>query len=123
MARRYADMRRTFAPSIVNNATVKLIELDVQLNPTGDGTLYARDGDFDKDTQDERFEPNNEVSTGLILPAYQNKKLKLDDLIMAELGNPKNALEALKTLQKLKKNSKWLLSKKAYPNAAAGQKI
>lgn len=44
MARRYADGRMTYAASTVNEHTRTLLALGVKLNPTGDGTIWARDG-------------------------------------------------------------------------------
>lgn len=44
MARRYADGRMTYATSMFNNHTRRLLELGVELNPTGDDTIWARDG-------------------------------------------------------------------------------
>jgi hypothetical protein len=44
MARRYADGRQTYATSLFNDHTRALLKAGVKLNPTGDGTLWARDG-------------------------------------------------------------------------------
>lgn len=43
-ARRYADGRMTHAASTYNSHTRALLALGLHLNPTGDGTLWARDG-------------------------------------------------------------------------------
>ncbi len=44
MARRYADGRQSTCTSTFNDITRKLLEWEVPLNKTGDGTLWARDG-------------------------------------------------------------------------------
>jgi hypothetical protein len=43
MARRYADGRQSYATSLHNENTRALLKMGVQLNATGDGTLWARD--------------------------------------------------------------------------------
>jgi hypothetical protein len=43
-ARRYADGRRTYITRMFNENTRTLLKLGVKLNPTGDGTVWARDG-------------------------------------------------------------------------------
>lgn len=45
LARRYADGRSSYATSLHNDHTRTLLSLGVPLNPTGDGTLWARDRD------------------------------------------------------------------------------
>ena len=45
MARRYADGRQSYAPGLFNEHTREAIRLGVELNPTADGTVWARDGD------------------------------------------------------------------------------
>jgi len=45
MSRRYADGRRSYAVGMFNDHTRSLLGLGVVLNPTGDGTLWAADGD------------------------------------------------------------------------------
>lgn len=56
MARRYADGRSTYCTSMFNEYTRILLALDINLNPTGDGTIWARDGmgrRFDRLTDEE----------------------------------------------------------------------
>ena len=43
MARRYADHRSSYAPHTYNQRTRTLLTIGVKLNPTGDGTVWARD--------------------------------------------------------------------------------
>lgn len=43
LARRYADRRQSYATSLFNEHTRTLLRLGIPLNPTGDGTLWARD--------------------------------------------------------------------------------
>jgi len=43
MARRYADGRASYATGLFNGHTRDLIRLGIHLNPTGDGTIWARD--------------------------------------------------------------------------------
>lgn len=43
MARRYADGRQSYATSLHNENTRELLAMNVPLNATGDGTLWARD--------------------------------------------------------------------------------
>ncbi len=43
MARRYADGRQSYATSMFNDHTRKLLSMGIELNPTGDGTIWARD--------------------------------------------------------------------------------
>lgn len=43
MARRYADGRASYATSMFNDATRKLLRMGVRLNPTTDGKLFADD--------------------------------------------------------------------------------
>jgi hypothetical protein len=45
MARRYADGRSTYAPSIVNESIDFAVSLGVRIDPD-DGKMYASDGDF-----------------------------------------------------------------------------
>lgn len=44
MARRYADGRMTYAANTVNGHARALLAMGVELNPTGDRTIWARDG-------------------------------------------------------------------------------
>lgn len=44
MARRYADGRQSYATSLFNEHTRKLLEFNIKLNETGDHTIWARDG-------------------------------------------------------------------------------
>lgn len=44
MARRYADGRMSYAVSLFNDCTRKALDLGCELNPTADGTIWARDG-------------------------------------------------------------------------------
>lgn len=56
MARRYADHRSSFAPRTYNEHTRTLLMIGLRLNPTGDGTIWARDQGgraFDGLTDDE----------------------------------------------------------------------
>lgn len=56
MARRYADGRMTYASSMFNEITRKLLVSGVKLNPTGDRTIWAGDGSgrrYDKLTEAE----------------------------------------------------------------------
>lgn len=43
MARRYADGRSSYATSLFNRHTRKLLRLGVELNQCGEGTIWARD--------------------------------------------------------------------------------
>lgn len=45
MARRYADYRQSYATGMFNENTRAAIALGVELNPTGDETIWARDRD------------------------------------------------------------------------------
>ena len=42
-ARRYCDGRQSYVTSMFNDDIRKLISLGVELNPTADGTIWARD--------------------------------------------------------------------------------
>src|ERR1051326_1997805 len=56
MARRYADGRQSYATSMFNEITRRLLKLGVQLNPTSHETIWARDAmgrGFDKLSDDE----------------------------------------------------------------------
>lgn len=44
MAKRYAEGRRSYAVSMVNQATRTLLALGIELNPCGEQTVWARDG-------------------------------------------------------------------------------
>lgn len=44
MARRYADGRMSYATSLFNDHTRVLQSMDIELNPTADGVLFAQDG-------------------------------------------------------------------------------
>lgn len=44
MARRYVDGRQSYATGLFNEHTRALVALGIPLNPTGDGTIWARDG-------------------------------------------------------------------------------
>ncbi len=44
MARRYADGRMSYATSLFNDHTRALQSMDIPLNETSDGTLFAQDG-------------------------------------------------------------------------------
>jgi hypothetical protein len=46
MARRYADGRSTYAPSIVNEAIDYLLSKGVMIEADASIGMYARDGDF-----------------------------------------------------------------------------
>ena len=66
MARRYADMRSTYAPGILNDCTKQLLRLDVKLNEESDGIIWARDGmgrKFDGLT-DEQATPGTSAARG-----------------------------------------------------------
>lgn len=43
MARRYVDGRSSYAPGLFNDHVRTLQRLGIELNPTGDGTIWARD--------------------------------------------------------------------------------
>jgi hypothetical protein len=43
-ARRYFDNRMTYGPSMFNSYVKDLLQMNITLNPTAHGTLYARDG-------------------------------------------------------------------------------
>lgn len=43
MARRYADGRSSFAPRMFNEHTRAMIQMGVELNPTSDEIIWARD--------------------------------------------------------------------------------
>lgn len=43
MARRYCDGRQSYAVGMFNDITRRLIAMGVLLNPTADGTVWARD--------------------------------------------------------------------------------
>jgi len=43
MARRYANGRQSYVTSLFNDHTRTLLKLGVKLNPTNDGTIWARD--------------------------------------------------------------------------------
>ena len=56
MARRYADGRQSYVTSMFNEHTRSLLSMGVELNYTGDGTIWARDlmgRDYDKLTDEE----------------------------------------------------------------------
>ena len=56
MARRYADRRQSYATGTFNAHTRALLAMGVDLNPTADGTIWARDQGgraFDGLTDDE----------------------------------------------------------------------
>lgn len=44
MARRYADGRSTYATRLFNEHVRTLLSMGVELDPTGDETIWARDG-------------------------------------------------------------------------------
>lgn len=44
MAKRYAEGRRSYAVSMLNEITRTLLALGIELNPCGEGTVWARDG-------------------------------------------------------------------------------
>lgn len=44
MARRYVDGRSTYATSLFNEHVRALIKMGIELNTTGDNTVWARDG-------------------------------------------------------------------------------
>lgn len=43
LARRYVDGRSSYATSLFNGHVRALLAMGVELNPTGDGTIWARD--------------------------------------------------------------------------------
>lgn len=43
MARRYCDGRGSYATGMFNDLTRELLAMGIELNPTGDGTIWARD--------------------------------------------------------------------------------
>jgi hypothetical protein len=44
MARRYCDGRSTYAPHLLNEHVRVLQQMGIELNPTGDNAVFARDG-------------------------------------------------------------------------------
>ena len=65
MARRYSDLRHTYAPGMVNDATRYLLRIGVELNAC-DGTLFARDGGgraYDG-LSEEEAQDNGNIRTG-----------------------------------------------------------
>lgn len=44
MARRYADLRSSYAPGVVNRATRWLLEHSLPVNQCAEGIIWARDG-------------------------------------------------------------------------------
>ena len=56
MARRYADGRMSYATSLFNECVRSLLAMGIELNPTQDGTIWARDSmgrAYDKLTDEE----------------------------------------------------------------------
>lgn len=43
MARRYADGRQSYSTAMFNEITRRILRAGIKLNPTGDGTIWARD--------------------------------------------------------------------------------
>lgn len=43
MARRYADGRSSYATRLFNENTRAMLRMEMKLNPTGDGIIWARD--------------------------------------------------------------------------------
>lgn len=101
MARRYADERKTFTPSILNECVDKLLQLGVKLkiDPLSQ-SIYAKDGDFDHSPMDDKFQPGNPVAFGHIMRLPPGRKL--DEEIMKALDNPKNIAEALEKILEMK---------------------
>lgn len=58
MARRYADGRQSYAPSLFNDQVRILQGMGITLNATGDGTVWAADGNpLCRDVTDEQMGP------------------------------------------------------------------
>lgn len=104
MARRYADGRRSYAPGLFNDHTRALLEMGVKLNPTGDGTVWANDGDIPFAGLDaEHFMPGHPVATGHVVALPEGTRLA--DELLSLLGLEKGcgiaaAVEAVAALKR-----------------------
>lgn len=68
LARRYCDGRQTYAPSIYNEHARALLEMGVQLNATGDGLIWAKDGDGIDGLSEECHTPGHPEAVGHVIP-------------------------------------------------------
>lgn len=78
MARRYADGRQTYAPSLFNKDVTSLLEMGIKLDANSDGTIWAKDGggrDFDRLT-DEQLINNSPAAMGDYIPLPRNYHLR-----------------------------------------------
>lgn len=97
MARRYCDGRQSYAPYTHNSHTRTLLALGVPLNPTGDGTLWAADGDATRigptpdDLGEERFSYRGTVAS--LHGVIDDLRIK-KEVAEAELAGMKAALAA-----------------------------
>lgn len=65
MARRYADGRMSYAPSLFNDHVRALQQMGIDLNPTGDKTIWAHDAmgpAYDGMTENERIIEEKEAA-------------------------------------------------------------
>jgi hypothetical protein len=108
MARRYATGRRSTAPSTLNDHVRKLLELEVSLNPTADGKIWAEDGmgrEFDKLT-DEMLDPSSPGATGKYIPLPIGTKL---DFALREIAT--DAADLLRKWHAMKDENEQLKAK------------
>lgn len=100
MARRYADGRSSYAPSLFNEHVHTMLRLGVPLNPTADGTIWAYDGmgrDFDHLTDNQATPGTDEALGVAVLP--EGRVFLADQL--AELLGTREIAQAVKRVEEL----------------------
>lgn len=91
-SRRYCDGRSSYAPGMHNGHTRTLLGLGVELNATGDGTLYAADGGFGPPPE----------GMGDEWSSYQNERRALLEMVERLRLRAEKAEKALKHYAEIK---------------------
>lgn len=103
MARRYADGRRSYATCLFNDLTRILLHQGIDLNPTADGTIWARDGmgrEFDKLTDEEAAMGKEPIRAVTGVCANADAVLRIGDAHSMETdGNTPLSPETTKMLE------------------------
>lgn len=83
-ARRYANGRATYYPSVVNDITRRLVRMGVRPNPCAEGTIWA-EGVYDKPDA-EHFVPGHPIAVGALLGLEPGTSVAAE--VLKELGLP-----------------------------------
>lgn len=100
LAKRYAEGRMTSVSDDVNEATRKLIKLDVPLNPGAEGTVFAADGMQSCRESEEHFIPWHPIALGNLIGLPRGTRLSEELMRLLDVKET-DVYSAVKKIQDL----------------------